>query len=154
MRRRHTPAMRSTSPRVRFPRDGGFHVALKDRAAAHAVPETEFQAARDGERRMPTGWAEHQVRATVDFARSNRLLGWYVGGLNFQVVHHLFPDICHVHYPALARIVEATCAEHGVPYRAHPTLLAAIAAHYRHLREMGRPRPALALDLSVDRAVG
>ncbi len=121
---------------------------------AHTVTGAEFHAAPDGEGRMPTGWAEHQVRATVDFARSNRLLGWYVGGLNFQVVHHLFPDICHVHYPALARIVEATCAEHGVPYRAHPTLLAAIAAHYRHLREMGRPRPALALDLSVDRAVG
>ncbi|HET8542500.1 MAG TPA: acyl-CoA desaturase, partial [Anaeromyxobacter sp.] len=76
---------------------------------AHAVPDAEFHSAVSGDLRMPTGWAEHQVRATVDFAPSNRLLGWYVGGLNFQIEHHLLPDVCHVHYPALAIIVEATC---------------------------------------------
>jgi linoleoyl-CoA desaturase len=104
---------------------------------AHTVPEAEFRAVQPGDPRMPTGWAEHQVRATVDFAPSNRLLGWYVGGLNFQVEHHLFPDVCHTHYPALAAIVEATCLEHGVPHRTHPTLRAAIAAHYRFLRALG-----------------
>jgi linoleoyl-CoA desaturase len=105
---------------------------------AHAVPDAEFHATAPGEQRMPTGWAEHQARATVDFAPSNRLLGWYVGGLNFQVEHHLLPDVCHVHYPALARIVEATCLAHGIPYRAQPTLRAAIAAHHRFLRALGR----------------
>jgi linoleoyl-CoA desaturase len=104
---------------------------------AHAVPEATFHAAGGGQR-MPTGWAEHQVRATVDFAPSSRLLGWYVGGLNFQVEHHLFPDVCHTHYPALARIVAATCLAHQIPYRAAPTLRLAIAAHYRHLRAVGR----------------
>ncbi len=104
---------------------------------AHAVSGAELHAQpRDG--RMPTGWAEHQLRTTVDFAPSNRLLGWYVGGLNFQVEHHLFPDVCHVHYPALAGIVEATCLAHGVPYRSQPTLRAAIAGHYRFLRTLGR----------------
>ncbi len=106
---------------------------------AHAVPDARFHAAPSGDHRMPTGWAEHQVRATVDFAPSNRLLGWYVGGLNFQVEHHLFPDVCHTHYPALAGIVGAVCAEQGVPHRTHPTLRAAIAAHYRFLRTLGRP---------------
>jgi linoleoyl-CoA desaturase len=106
---------------------------------AHAVPDASFHAALPGGGRLPTGWAEHQVRATVDFAPSNRLLGWYVGGLNFQVEHHLLPDVCHVHYPALARIVEATCLAHGVPCRAEPTLRAAIGAHYRFLRALGRP---------------
>jgi linoleoyl-CoA desaturase len=105
---------------------------------AHAVPAAAFHAAASGEQRMPTGWAEHQVRATVDFARSNRLLGWYVGGLNFQVEHHLLPDVCHVHYPALAGIVEESCRAHGVPYRSEPTLRTAIAAHYRYLRALGR----------------
>ena len=105
---------------------------------AHAVPDAEFHAAAPGERSMPTGWAEHQVRATVDFAPSNRLLGWYVGGLNFQIEHHLLPDVCHVHHPALAGIVEATCLAHRVPYRSQPTLRAAIAAHYRFLRALGR----------------
>jgi linoleoyl-CoA desaturase len=74
----------------------------------------------------------------VDFAPSNRLLGWYVGGLNFQVEHHLLPDVCHVHYPALAGIIAETCRAHGVPYRAEPSLRAAIAAHYRYLRTLAR----------------
>jgi linoleoyl-CoA desaturase len=108
---------------------------------AHAVHDAELHA-RPRDQRMPTGWAEHQVRTTVDFAASNRLLGWYVGGLNFQVEHHLFPDVCHVHYPALAGIVEATCLAHGVPYRSQPTLRAAIAAHYRFLRALGRSSTA------------
>jgi linoleoyl-CoA desaturase len=106
---------------------------------AHAVPDAEFHAATPGgDQRMPTGWAEHQVRATVDFAPSNRVLGWYIGGLNFQIEHHLLPDVCHVHYPALARVVEATCLAHGVPHRTQPTLRAALAAHYRFLRALGR----------------
>jgi linoleoyl-CoA desaturase len=105
---------------------------------AHTVPGAEFHAAGPGDQRMPSGWAEHQVRATVDFAPSNRLLSWYVGGLNFQVEHHLFPEVCHVHYPALAGIVEATCLAHGVPYHSQPTLRAAIAAHYRFLRSLGQ----------------
>jgi linoleoyl-CoA desaturase len=105
---------------------------------AHAVPDAAFHSARPGDQRMPTSWAEHQVRATVDFARSNRVLGWYVGGLNFQVEHHLLPDVCHVHYPALAGMVGAACAAHGIPYRAQPSLRGAIAAHYRYLRALGR----------------
>jgi linoleoyl-CoA desaturase len=111
---------------------------------AHAVPEAEFQAARAGDQRMPAGWAEHQVRATVDFAPANRLLCWYVGGLNFQVEHHLFPDVCHTHYPALAPIVTAACAERGIPHRTHPTLRKAIAAHHRFLRALGRAPAPLA----------
>ncbi|HEY6101448.1 MAG TPA: fatty acid desaturase, partial [Anaeromyxobacter sp.] len=111
---------------------------------AHAVPDAAFHAAGSGERRMPTGWAEHQVRATVDFAPRNRLLGWYLGGLNFQIEHHLLPDVCHVHYPALAGIVEETCRAHGVPYRAEPTLRSAVAAHHRYLRALGRGGRAVA----------
>jgi linoleoyl-CoA desaturase len=105
---------------------------------AHAVPDAAFHAVGAGDHRMPTGFAEHQVRATVDFAPSNRLLGWYVGGLNFQIEHHLFPDVCHVHYPALARIVEATCRAHGIPHRTAPTLRAAVAGHHRYLQALGR----------------
>jgi linoleoyl-CoA desaturase len=112
---------------------------------AHSVPEAEFHAAVAGDQRMPTSFAEHQVRATVDFAPSNRLVGWYIGGLNFQIEHHLFPDVCHVHYPALAAIVEATCHEHGMPHRTAATLRAAIAAHYRFLRALGRPGAARAV---------
>ncbi len=106
---------------------------------AHAVGGAESHAAEPGDQQMPTGWAEHQVRTTIDFAPRSRLLGWFVGGLNFQIEHHLFSAVCHVHYPALAGIVEETCLAHGVPYRSHPTLRAALAAHYRFLRALGRP---------------
>ncbi len=109
---------------------------------AHVLPDARFQAANGGEQRMPTCWAEHQVRATSDFAPSNRLLGWYVGGLNFQVEHHLFPAVSHVHYPALAPIVEDACRARGIPYLSRPTLRAAIAAHHAFLRTLGRPSPA------------
>ena len=103
---------------------------------AHCVGEAAFHDASGG---LPArDWAEHQVTTTVDFARGNRLLGWYLGGLNFQVEHHLFPKVCHVHYAALSRIVEATCAAHGVRYTAQPTLRAAIASNVRWLRELGR----------------
>jgi linoleoyl-CoA desaturase len=84
------------------------------------------------------GWAVHQVRATVNFAPRNRLLTWYLGGLNYQIEHHLFPKICHVHYPRIAHIVAAVCAEFGVQYRAHVGVLAALGSHWRWLRQMGR----------------
>lgn len=98
---------------------------------AHCVPEAETGPELGS-------WATRQVRSSVDFAHHNRLLGWYVGGLNFQIEHHLLPQICHLHYPALATIVESTCREFGVRYAAHPTFRAAVAAHYRRLRALGR----------------
>jgi linoleoyl-CoA desaturase len=104
---------------------------------AHCVEEASFPMPRADTGRIETAWAVHQVQSTVDFARGNRLLTWFVGGLNFQIEHHLFPQICHVHYPALARVVEPTCREFGVRYVAHRSLFAGIASHFRWLRRMG-----------------
>ena len=84
-------------------------------------------------------WAEHQVRTTVSFARGSRVLAWLLGGLNFQIEHHLFPRICHVHYPGMSHVVEATCKEFGVEYAEHESIWAGVASHYRWLRRMGRP---------------
>jgi linoleoyl-CoA desaturase len=88
---------------------------------------------------MESAWAVHQVETTVDFARNNRLWTWYLGGLNFQIEHHLFPRVCHTHYPALSRIVELVCKEYGVRYGVHRTFFDGVKAHYRWLKEMGRP---------------
>jgi linoleoyl-CoA desaturase len=104
---------------------------------AHTVGEARFTGT--AERSLPTDWATHQVASTVDFARGSWLCAWYLGGLNFQVVHHLFPAVSHVHYPALAPIVEACCRRHGVPYRAWATLPQALGAHVRWLRALGLP---------------
>jgi linoleoyl-CoA desaturase len=109
---------------------------------AHCVEEADFPLPDAETNRMGSAWAIHQVETTVDFARRSRVLSWYLGGLNFQVEHHLFPRVCHVHYPALSKIVEATCRDHGVKYSAHPTLWAGIASHYRWLRRMGQPATA------------
>lgn len=106
---------------------------------AHCVESAEFIVPEaEGTTRLEADFAMHQLNGTVDFARSNRLLTWYVGGLNFQVIHHLFPRVCHVHYPKIAQILEEVAARHGVGYRHVPTLSKAIAGHYRQLRRLGR----------------
>lgn len=106
---------------------------------AHCVGEAAFPLPEDGTTRMANDFAVHQVETTVDFGRTNRLACWFFGGLNFQIEHHLFPRICHVHYPAMSSIVEQTCREFGVRYTAFDTVRAGVVAHYRWLREMGKP---------------
>jgi linoleoyl-CoA desaturase len=92
---------------------------------------------------MDTPWAVHQVETSVDFARENRAASWLLGGLNFQIEHHLFSRICHVNYPTIAPVVEQTCREFGVEYKHNRTLLSAVRSHYGWLRAMGRaPAPA------------
>jgi linoleoyl-CoA desaturase len=104
---------------------------------AHCVDEAGFpKPPADGS--MEIGWYEHQVRTTVDFARKNPFVTWYLGGLNFQVEHHLFPKICHVHYPAISEIVESTCKEFGVPYFAHRTVRSALKSHVKLLNKLGK----------------
>ena len=105
---------------------------------AHVVEETEQPLpAADG--KLDAAWMEHELRTTANFAPRNKLLGWYVGGLNYQIEHHLFPRVCSVHYPALSKLVEATAREHGLPYRVLPSFRAAIASHLRHLKKLSRP---------------
>jgi linoleoyl-CoA desaturase len=109
---------------------------------AHCVEEAEFPLPDPATGRIENDWAVHQVQTTVDFAPKSRLVTWMVGGLNFQIEHHLLPAICHVHYPALAPLVEQTCREYGVRYSVHPTVWAGVRSHYRWLRRMGQPCPA------------
>nr|WP_255216550.1 acyl-CoA desaturase [Pseudenhygromyxa sp. WMMC2535] len=115
----------------------GFVLALVFQLA-HCVEEAEFISLAPSEH-IERGFAQHQLATTVDFARENPWLTWYVGGLNFQAVHHLFPRISHVHYPELAGIVETCCAEYGVRYHASPSLRAAVTSHLRWLWRMGQP---------------
>lgn len=84
-------------------------------------------------------WMHQQMATCNDFAPGNRLLTWYVGGLNFQVEHHLFPKICHVHYRKLAPIVRQVALKHGLPYNQDASLWRAIRSHYRTLEKFGDP---------------
>jgi linoleoyl-CoA desaturase len=83
-------------------------------------------------------WAIHQVETTVDFAPHNRLLSFYIGGLNFQIEHHLLPHICHLNYPRLAPIVRATCEEFGIQYHCYSTWRQAFGSHWHELRYVGQ----------------
>lgn len=103
---------------------------------AHSVEETSFPLPNDANV-VENDWAMHQLATTANFAPHNKLLSWYVGGLNFQVEHHLFPHICHVHYPQIAKIVEETANEFNVPYLCTPTLAEAFMSHMRMLKKFG-----------------
>ena len=105
---------------------------------AHVVEPTEHLREHEA-KSLKRAWTLYQMRTTSNFARGNRLLSWYVGGLNFQIEHHLFPRICHVHYRNLSPIVERLAAEHGVPYHDQPSLWDAIGSHYRLLKRFGDP---------------
>ncbi len=109
---------------------------------AHASEDATFVANPPAGGALERPWVEHQLATTVDFACGNRLLSWYVGGLNFQVEHHLFPRISHRHYPALAPLVREVCRAHGITPHEHPTLWSAVRAHLEFLRRMGRPTAA------------
>jgi len=115
---------------------------------AHCVEAADFPvpviSEVDGSQRIQTDWAVHQVQTTVDFSRRNRFLSWFLGGLNFQVEHHLFSKICHVNYPELSKVVEEVCREFGVRYAANKSFFSALASHYRWLTLMGQPVPAVA----------
>ncbi len=105
---------------------------------AHCVGEARFAEPAAGSDAVDREWAIHQIESTVDFAPRSRLVTWYVGGLNYQIEHHLFPRVCHIHYPALAPIVAATCNKFNVRHFTHPTLRQAVTSHVRWLRAMGR----------------
>jgi linoleoyl-CoA desaturase len=104
---------------------------------AHVVEGVEHPTIGSDKREVSI----HQVRTTADFATSNRFLSWFLGGLNFQVEHHLFPEVSHVHYSALHPIVEDVCVQYGVPLINHPTFSAAVKSHVAELRMLGtKPR--------------
>jgi linoleoyl-CoA desaturase len=104
---------------------------------AHCVEEADFASAEElsAEKRV---WAVHEVETTVDFCPRNPVLTWVLGGLNFQIEHHLFPRVPHTHYARIAEIVRRNAAAYGVRYTAQPSLGFALRSHFRHLRTMGR----------------
>jgi len=108
-----------------------FQLAHTVEGTDHPMPDAKGVIADD--------WAAHQMRTTVDFSPGNPVIGWYVGGLNYQVEHHLFPRVSHVHYPAIAPIVERTAREFGLPYNVNRTLIEALRSHFALLRRIGLP---------------
>lgn len=103
---------------------------------AHVVEGTTYPLP-DENHQLENSWAVHQLLTTLNFGNNSRWFSWYVGGLNFQIEHHLFPNICHVHYRNIATLVKETAAEFGLPYRSTRTFFGALVGHMRILRELG-----------------
>ncbi|RAW02052.1 fatty acid desaturase family protein [Pseudochryseolinea flava] len=108
---------------------------------AHVIEGTEFPLP-DETRTLENNWAVHQLMTTTNFGNKSKWFSWYVGGLNFQIEHHLFPNICHVHYSKIATIVKSTAQEFGLPYKSSRTFFGALVGHARLLKQLGA-RPEL-----------
>ena len=115
----------------------GFTLAIVFQLA-HVVENTEFELVTTAPKLIENEWAIHQVKTTANFAARNKIVSWFVGGLNFQVEHHLFPKISHIHYPAINKIVKQVCSEYGVAYIEYPSVHQAVASHVMFLKRMGR----------------
>lgn len=116
---------------------GGFTVALIFQLA-HLVEDVDFPLP-DDESKIPEYWGVHEMMTTSNFAPRSRLLNILLGGLNYQVEHHLFPQVSHSHYYKISPIVKQTAEEYGIPYHEAPTFFSAVHSHYRHLKKMGQP---------------
>jgi linoleoyl-CoA desaturase len=100
---------------------------------AHVMPDCEYPMP-DDEGNIENNWAVHQLLTTANYANKSRIFSWYAGGLNFQIEHHLFPHICHIHYKKIAPIVRKTAEEFNLPYHSEKTVLSALASHTRMLK--------------------
>ncbi len=109
---------------------------------AHVVPTSEFVKAEGIE--IKENWSVHQLLTTCNFAPKSHIVGWFTGGLNFQIEHHLFPNICHIHYPNISKIVQETAAEYNIPYHMEKTVFSAVRNHFRLLRDLGKRESVMA----------
>jgi linoleoyl-CoA desaturase len=102
---------------------------------AHVVPTSTFIEQEEPE--VNEDFMVHQLKTTSNYGIKDQWVFWFTGGLNFQVEHHLFPSICHVHYPKIAKVVRQTAEEFGIPYHTEKTFGTAIASHFRMLYALG-----------------
>jgi len=115
---------------------GGFIMSIVFQLA-HTIDEASFPRPEQPANRIEDEWALHQLKTTANFATKNKFITWWVGGLNYQIEHHLFPKISHVHYPTISRIIKQVCEEMGVPYIEHRKMTGAISSHVAYLKKLG-----------------
>ena len=115
----------------------GFTISIVFQLA-HTVEHTEFPMPAEVTGKIENEWAIHQINTTANFATNNKLISWLVGGLNFQIEHHLFPKVSHVHYPAISKIIKQTCQEYGIKYIEYPKMRHAVISHVNYLKRLGQ----------------
>ncbi len=103
---------------------------------AHVMPEMDYPQV-DDKGSLENNWAIHQVLTTANYSPSSKIFSWFIGGLNYQIEHHLFPNICHIHYKNISKIVRKTAQEYNLPYRTQPTFVSALWNHIKMLKQLG-----------------
>src|SRR5690606_6079574 len=114
----------------------GFSISIVFQLA-HVVEGTQFPEADSETNKIEKEWAVHQLATTAKFATQSKIADWFLGGLNVQVEHHLFPSISHVHYPQINKLVKETCQEFNVAYLEHKTMGKAFLSHILHIKKLG-----------------
>lgn len=115
----------------------GFIIAVVFQLA-HIVEDAQFSTPDAISYKIEEEWAVHQLKTTANFATKSKIVSWFTGGLNFQVEHHLFPRISHIHYPKISQFVRETCEQFNVAYLEFPTVFSAVRSHVVHLKQVGR----------------
>ncbi|MES2836946.1 MAG: acyl-CoA desaturase [Bacteroidota bacterium] len=103
---------------------------------AHIVEDISFPTPHPDTNKIESEWAVHQLNTTANFATKSKIVSWFVGGLNFQVEHHLFPKISHIHYPEINKIVKETCKEFNIRYQEFPSVMSAFRSHLSYLKNI------------------
>lgn len=104
---------------------------------AHLTEDTAFPMPSENSDRIEHDWVQHQIRTTANFAPGNKFLFWYTGGLNFQVIHHIFPKINHIHYPEMNSLMKKTCHRYDIKYNEYPGFWNALRSHLSFLKNIG-----------------
>jgi linoleoyl-CoA desaturase len=104
---------------------------------AHVVEATQFPVPDSESNTINQEWAIHQIVTTANFSTKSKIVSWLVGGLNFQVEHHLFPRISHVHYPKINQLVKETCEEFNIKYIEYASFFKAFSSHMAHIKRLG-----------------
>ena len=104
---------------------------------AHVMPTSDYPIPDDSGN-IENNWAVHQLFTTTNFSPKSRIFSWFIGGLNYQIEHHLFPNICHVHYKRISKIVRETAKEYGLPYYSQKNFALAVFNHAKMLRDLGK----------------
>jgi linoleoyl-CoA desaturase len=104
---------------------------------AHVVEGTSFPFPNSSGQ-IEEAWAEHQMHTTANFATQNKLAAFFLGGLNRQIEHHLFPKVCHIHYGEISLIVKRTALEFDLPYIENKSFLSALRSHFATLKRYGK----------------
>jgi linoleoyl-CoA desaturase len=113
---------------------------------AHVVTTSKYPLP-DEEGKIENNWAIHQLMTTSDFSPKSKIFSWLIGGLNYQIEHHLFPQICHVHYQNISHLVRDTAIKYDLPYHVQPNFFKAVFNHFKMLKMLGRQGKQLEFEI-------